>query len=96
MIKNISNLGDAALYCDFGKKINKKINSKVIILNKLDNRISDIDFVIMSTPMSQYEKIIPYLNNKATISLLWDICRIPDFQKFSTDSYIDFLKNIFL
>ena len=40
----------------------KKINSKVIILNKLDQRISDIDFVILSTPMSQYEKIIPYLN----------------------------------
>ena len=40
----------------------KKINSKLIILNKLDQRISDIDFVILSTPMSQYEKIIPYLN----------------------------------
>ena len=40
----------------------KKINSKVIILNKLDKRISDIDFVLLSTPMSQYEKIIPYLN----------------------------------
>ena len=30
MIKNISNLGDSALYCDFGKDINKEINSKVI------------------------------------------------------------------
>ena len=30
MIKNISNLGDAALYCDFGKEVNKKINSLVI------------------------------------------------------------------
>ena len=30
MIKNISNLGDAALYCDFGSKVNKEINSKVI------------------------------------------------------------------
>ena len=38
----------------------KKINSKVIILKKLNNRISDIDFVILSTPMSQYEKIINY------------------------------------
>jgi len=28
----------------------------------LDEKISDIDFVILSTPMSQYEKIIPYLN----------------------------------
>ena len=30
MIKNISNLGDAALYCDFGKEVNKEINSTVI------------------------------------------------------------------
>ena len=30
MIKNIVNLGDAALYCDFGHEVNKEINSKVI------------------------------------------------------------------
>ena len=30
MIKNISNLGDAAVYCDFGNEISKKINSEVI------------------------------------------------------------------
>ena len=30
MIKNISNLGDAALYCDFGKELNRKINRQVI------------------------------------------------------------------
>jgi len=30
MIKNISNLGDAALYCDFGQEVNKDINTKVI------------------------------------------------------------------
>jgi len=30
MIKNISNLGDAALYCDFGSEVNKEVNSKVI------------------------------------------------------------------
>ena len=30
MIKNISNLGDAALYCDFGKEVNKDTNTKVI------------------------------------------------------------------
>ena len=41
----------------------KKINSKIIILKKLDNKISDIDIVIISTSMSQYEKIIPNLNN---------------------------------
>ena len=30
MIKNISNLGDAALYCDFGTEVNRETNSKVI------------------------------------------------------------------
>ena len=30
MIKNISNLGDAALYCDFGEIVDKETNSKVI------------------------------------------------------------------
>jgi prephenate dehydrogenase/cyclohexadieny/prephenate dehydrogenase len=40
----------------------KKINSKVVVLKKLDKKISDIDFVILSTPMSQYESIIPHLN----------------------------------
>ena len=40
----------------------KKINSKLTILNKIDERISDIDLVILCTPMSQYEKIITKLN----------------------------------
>ena len=30
MIKNISNLGDAAVYCDFGTEVNKSVNSEVI------------------------------------------------------------------
>ena len=30
MLKNILNLGDAALYCDFGKKVNKETNLEVI------------------------------------------------------------------
>ena len=40
----------------------KKINSKLKILDKLDKRISDIDLVILCTPMSEYESIIPHLN----------------------------------
>ena len=35
MIKNISNLGDAALYCDFGDEVNKDVNSNVIKYFKL-------------------------------------------------------------
>ena len=30
MIKNISNLGDAAVYCDFGSEVNETINANVI------------------------------------------------------------------
>jgi prephenate dehydrogenase/cyclohexadieny/prephenate dehydrogenase len=40
----------------------KRINSKIIILKKLDKKISDIDFVVLSTPMSQYASIISHLN----------------------------------
>ena len=40
----------------------KKINKKIIILKKLNNQISDMDFVIIATPMSQYERIILHLN----------------------------------
>ncbi len=44
----------------------KKINSKLIFLDKLDKRISNIDLVILCTPMSQYKNIIPYLNKFLT------------------------------
>mgnify|MGYP005726490785 CR=1 FL=1 len=30
MVKNISNLGDAAVYCDFGSEVNETINATVI------------------------------------------------------------------
>ena len=40
----------------------KKINNKIKILKKLDDKLSDIDLVVLSTPMSEYEKIIPNLN----------------------------------
>ena len=40
----------------------KKINNKIIILKKLDDKLSDMDLVVLSTPMSEYDKIIPNLN----------------------------------
>ena len=40
----------------------KKIHNKIRILEKLDNKLIDFDFVVLSTPMSEYEKIIPNLN----------------------------------
>ena len=59
MIKNISNLGDAAVYCDFGVEVNEKINSNVIIyFNHLKNLINrnKIDGIINLTP--SYNKLI--------------------------------------
>ena len=40
----------------------KKINNKIRIFEKLDNKLIDFDLVVLSTPMSEYEKIIPNLN----------------------------------
>ena len=55
MLKNISNLGDAALYCDFGTEVNKQINSEVI---KYFNTIKEknIEGIINLTP--SYNKLI--------------------------------------
>ena len=59
MIKNISNLGDAAIYCDFGKEVNKNINLNVIScfkhLQKLVEEKS-IEGIINLTP--SYNKLI--------------------------------------
>ena len=56
------------------------------------NAADEINFRLLS----EDSEILPFLNNKISISLLWDICRIPDFQKIINDSYVAFLKNIFL
>ena len=55
MIKNISNLGDAALYCDFGKEVNKETNSLVIKYFKSLQK-KDIRGITNLTP--SYNKLI--------------------------------------
>ena len=55
MIKNISNLGDAALYCDFGKEVNKETNSKVVKYFK-DIKEKNIQGIINLAP--SYNKLI--------------------------------------
>ena len=55
MIKNISNLGDAAVYCDFGNEINKTINSKVIKYFKTIKK-NNIEGINNLTP--SYNKLI--------------------------------------
>ena len=55
MIKNILNLGDAAVYCDFGKDVNKEINNNVInYFNNLKDK--NIEGITNITP--SYNKLI--------------------------------------
>ena len=63
MIKNISNLGDAALYCDFGSDVNKEINSKVIKYFK-SIKEKKIEGIINLTP--SYNKLIISFDLKLT------------------------------
>jgi len=55
MIKNISNLGDAALYCDFGKEVNKEINTHVI---KFFKTIQKKKIVGVNNLTPSYNKLI--------------------------------------
>ena len=63
MIKNISNLGDAALYCDFGNEVSRKINSSVIrYYRNIKNK--DIEEINNLTP--SYNKLIISFDLKKT------------------------------
>jgi inhibitor of KinA len=55
MIKNILNLGDAALYCDFGQDVNKTINSNVI---KYYNNIKKLNIKSINNITPSYNKLI--------------------------------------
>ena len=80
MIRNISNLGDAALFCDFGKEINKETNLRVIkfFKNLKDKRIEGItnltpsynkliiSFDLNKTNFKDIKKIIENININET------------------------------
>ena len=55
MIKNISNLGDAAVYCDFGIEVNKSINSEVI---KYFKALKKENFESINNLTPSYNKLI--------------------------------------
>ena len=63
MIKNISNLGDAALYCDFGNEVNKEINTQVIRYFKSIQK-ENIEGINNLTP--SYNKLIISFDLKKT------------------------------
>jgi len=59
MIKNISNLGDAALYCDFGREVNEEINSYVIsYFNYLKKLVEDKSIQGITNLSPSYNKLI--------------------------------------
>ena len=86
MIKNISNLGDAALYCDFGSEVNKEINSKVIRYFKSIQK-EKIDGVNNLTP--SYNKLIISFDlrkkNFQTIKKLIENLNVTNDDEFETN-----------
>ena len=59
MIKNILNLGDAALYCDFGKDVNEEINLYVIsYFNHLKKLVDDKSIEGITNLSPSYNKLI--------------------------------------
>ena len=59
MIKNISNLGDSAIYCDFGKEVDEKINLKVInYFNYLKKLVRENKIVGITNLTPSYNKLI--------------------------------------
>ena len=63
MIKNLSNLGDSALYCDFGTEVNKQINSEVI---KYFNSIRTKNIRGINNLTPSYNKLIISFDLKVT------------------------------
>ena len=86
MIKNISNLGDAALYCDFGTEVNKEVNNKVIRYFKSIQK-ENIDGVNNLTP--SYNKLIISFDlrkkNFQTIKKLIENLNITNDDEFETN-----------
>ena len=59
MIKNISNLGDAAVYCDFGPEVNEAVNSNVInYFNHIANLVNKEKIKGINNLTPSYNKLI--------------------------------------
>ena len=86
MIKNITNLGDTALYCDFGDEVNSEINSNVIsVFNILKDE--KIEGIVNLAP--SYNKLIvsfdlDVINYQKVIDLSYGtiLLSIPSFAFF--------------
>ena len=59
MIKNILNLGDAAVYCDFGSEVNETINTNVIdYFNHLSKLVKEENIHGITNLTPSYNKLI--------------------------------------
>ena len=59
MVKNISNLGDAAVYCDFGSEVNEAINANVIdYFHHISKLIKDKKIEGITNLTTSYNKLI--------------------------------------
>ncbi len=59
MIKNISNLGDAAVYCDFGPEVNETVNANVInYFNNLSKLTKEEKNIGITNLTPSYNKLI--------------------------------------
>jgi inhibitor of KinA len=67
MIKNISNLGDAAVYCDFGIEVNETINSNVInYFEHLSKLVKEEKILGITNLTPSYNKLIVSFDLKFT------------------------------
>ena len=65
MIKNISNLGDASVYCDFGSDVNEQINSNVICyFNEISKLVETNEITGINNIIPSYNKLI--IDRKST------------------------------
>ena len=69
----------------------KKFPIKSFFIHK-KNAEDEVNFKYLSDD----REVLYFLNSPSSILLLWNVCQIPDFQKIFNDTYILFLKNIFL
>ena len=59
MIKNISNLGAASIYCDFGQDVNQKINSNVVsYFNHIKELVKNNEIKGITNITPSYNKLI--------------------------------------
>ena len=83
MIKNISNLGDAAVYCDFGSEVNETINSNVInYFNHLTDLVKKEKIKGINNLTPSYNKLIVSFDlSTTTFSKLKEIIQNLDIDK---------------